>query len=73
VREHTGGGLHDLRAAYACERYQMLTGCLAPVHTGGVMTASREVDLSARMTIAAELGLGRIGVTAEYLGGRGRS
>jgi hypothetical protein len=37
------------------------------------MTASREVDLSARMTIAAELGHGRTGVTAEYLGGRGRS
>ena len=30
VQEHTGAGLHDLRSAYACERYQQLTGAQRP-------------------------------------------
>ena len=34
VAEHTGGGLHDLRAAYACERYAGLTGHAAPCAGG---------------------------------------
>lgn len=63
---------HDLRAAYACERYQQLTGSPAPVLTGGVMTAGREADLHARETLTGELGHGRVDVVASYVGGRGR-
>jgi hypothetical protein len=65
VREHTGAGLHDLRAAYACSRYEELTGSPAPVLGGG---ADRDVDHAAREQIAAELGHGRVDVTNEYLG-----
>jgi hypothetical protein len=65
VQQHTGAGLHDLRAAYACERYHQLTGHDAPVLGGG---ADRDADHDARAQIAAELGHGRIDVTAEYLG-----
>jgi hypothetical protein len=72
VHEHIGGGIRDLRASYACERYEARTGCLAPVHTGGVMTASRPADAKAREIIAAELGHGRAAIAAAYLGGRGR-
>ncbi len=69
VREHTGGGLHDLRAAYACQRYEEVTGTPAPVMGGGV-TCDRDLDRQAREIISAELGHGRIDVVAEYIGGR---
>jgi hypothetical protein len=69
VQEHTGGGLHDLRAAYACERYEALTGWAAPVAGGEI--ADRDIDREARETISAELGHGRVDVVAEYIGGRG--
>jgi hypothetical protein len=69
VREHTGGGLHDLRSAYAVERYQDLTGTPAPVVGGGV-TCDRELDREARETISEELGHSRVDVVAEYIGGR---
>lgn len=68
VQQHTGGGLHDLRAAYACERYQELTGHAAPV-AGGEIT-DRSADHEAREQIAEELGHGRIDVVSEYIGGR---
>ena len=61
-------GLHDLRAGYASDRYQELTGHRPPVEGG---QAPREADLAAREQIAAELGHGRINVTNSYLGGRG--
>lgn len=63
VQAATGGGLHDLRAAYACERYEALTGSQAPVAGG-----ARALDRSAQLTIAEELGHGRVTVTREYLG-----
>jgi hypothetical protein len=66
VRGYTGEGLHGLRSAYACERYEALTGSPAPVAGGEV--ADRALDREARMQIAEELGHGRIDVTAEYLG-----
>jgi integrase len=68
-------GLHDLRAAFACQLYEAIAGAPAPVMTGGIMTATRDADLDARRQIAVELGHGddRIEVTAAYLGGRGRS
>jgi hypothetical protein len=66
VREHTGEGLHGLRSAWACERYQALTGHPAPVAGGSGV--DREADREARAIIAEELGHGRIDVTSEYLG-----
>ena len=68
VQQYTGGGLHDLRAAYACERYEQLTGHAAPVAGGTI--ADRELDREARAQIAEELGHGRIDVVAEYVGRR---
>jgi len=69
VAEHTGGGLHDLRSAYACERYAELTVTDAPVVSGQV--EDREADREAREAISAELGHGRTDVVASYIGGRG--
>lgn len=68
VQTVTGGGLHDLRAAYACERYLSLTGHAAPAAGGQIL--DRAADLAAREEISAELGHGRIDVTVSYLGGR---
>jgi len=68
VQEHTGGGLHDLRAAYACERYEALTGHAAPCAGGEI--SDRDRDAAARLAVAEELGHGRAEVTAEYVGGR---
>lgn len=62
------GGYHELRAAYACQRYFELTGALAPVF--GDRVQNKGVDLHARKVISAELGHGRVDVVAEYIGGR---
>lgn len=59
--------LHDLRAAYACERYTALTGHAAPVQGG---QADRQSDRAAREHIAHELGHNRTDVTNSYLGGQ---
>ncbi len=68
VQAATGGGLHDLRAAYACQRYESLTGHAAPCAGGEIH--DRAADLAARLEISAELGHGRVDVASEYLGGR---
>ena len=68
VQAATGGGLHDLRAAYACERYEALTGHAAPAAGGQI--EDRDRDAAARLAVAEELGHGRIDVVAEYVGGR---
>lgn len=60
--------LHDLRAAYACERYEQLTGHAAPVMGGQIQ--DRNVDKAARQQISKELGHDRIEVVAAYVGGR---
>lgn len=62
------GKLHDLRAAYACERYESLTGHPASV-VAGHRTASKEEDWAARVDIAFTLGHGRADVVAAYIGG----
>ena len=64
----TGHGLHELRSAYACERYTAITGHEAPCNGGQI--ADKSKDLEARQQIASELGHGRIDVTTSYLGGR---
>jgi len=60
--------IHDLRAAYACERYQQLTGSAAPA-VAGRRIAERSTDRAARLTIAQELGHARDDVVAAYIGG----
>lgn len=60
--------LHDLRAAYACERYRTLTGSVAPV-IAGRRIVGRDADRAARQTIAQELGHARSDVVAAYIGG----
>lgn len=67
VRESIGG-LHELRSAYACERYAQLTGQAAPCT--GQAIANKTQDRLARESISSELGHGRIDVVAEYIGGR---
>ena len=59
--------LHDLRSAYACERYEKLSGHPAPVLGG---ENENSLGHMARIKIAAELGHGRIDVTNSYLGGK---
>lgn len=74
---------HGLRHAYTHERYFDLTGCPAPVvwrvkhelqhkamadHLGISVAEARDLDRSARMTIALELGHGRPEITNAYLG-----
>lgn len=68
IQKHTSGGLHDLRAAYACNRYQQMTGSIAPVLGGQIQ--DREMDRDAREQISLELGHDRIEVVAAYIGGR---
>ncbi|WP_337166123.1 tyrosine-type recombinase/integrase [Vibrio fluvialis] len=68
VQEHTGGGLHDLRAAFACQRYETLAGHAAPCT--GAAIQDRDRDAAARLAISEELGHGRADVTSEYVGGR---
>lgn len=69
LQEHDVKGIHDLRAAYASDRYQALTGERTPLEGG---QASRSDDLAARKTVAVELGHGpeRVDVIAAYIGGR---
>lgn len=62
-------GYHDLRGAYACDRYQQITGHPAPVIAGGIV--DKHLDRLAREQISTELGHGRIDVVSEYIGGRG--
>lgn len=65
LKAHGIDTIHDLRAAYACERYRAITGCAAPVFGG---KADRDLDEKARATIACELGHGRPEITAAYIG-----
>ena len=63
----TLGKFHDLRAAYACERYKQLTGLPAPVMAGR-RTADYKLDQSARAILAIELGHNRVEILNSYIG-----
>jgi len=63
-------GFHELRAAYACERYEQLTGHAAPVNGGHCYRIDRDLDQQARQQISLELGHNRIDVVSAYIGGR---
>lgn len=60
-----GYRLHDLRASYACERYQQLTGSPPPCWGGA---GWRGADACELRELAEELGHTRIDVLVSYLG-----
>lgn len=63
-------GFHEMRAAYACERYEQLTGHAAPVNGGHCYYIDHGLDQQARQQISLELGHNRIDVVSAYIGGR---
>ncbi|MDU8573648.1 integrase domain-containing protein [Pseudomonas syringae] len=70
LHEYGMKGLHELRASFACERYEQLTGHAAPVNGGHCYRIDRELDRQARLQISDELGHHRIDVVSAYIGGR---
>ncbi len=70
LHAHKLKGFHELRAAYACERYEQITQHRAPINGGQCHLADRNLDREARMQISYELGHGRIDVVGAYIGGR---
>ncbi|MFD3206309.1 integrase domain-containing protein [Pseudomonas sp. LS_2] len=66
---HELKGFHELRAAYACERYEQITEHRAPINSGQCCQLNQHVDCEARTQISYELGHGRIDVVAAYIGG----
>lgn len=70
LHAHNLKGFHELRAAYACERYEQITQHHAPINGGQCRQVDRNLDREARSQISYELGHGRIDVVAAYIGGR---
>lgn len=69
LHTHNLKGFHELRAAYACERYEQITRHLAPANGGRCHQIDRYLDQKARVQISYELGHRRIDVVAAYIGG----
>ncbi|HIE3931155.1 TPA: integrase domain-containing protein [Pseudomonas aeruginosa] len=69
LHAHNLNGFHELRAAYACERYEQITQHPAPINGGKCCQVDRNIDREARRQISFELGHGRIDVVAVYIGG----
>lgn len=70
LHKHELKGFHELRAAYACERYEQITHHPAPINGGNCFQLDRYLDQKARTKISYELGHGRIDVVSTYIGGR---
>ena len=70
LHEHGLKGFHELRAAYACERYEQITAHAPPVNGGHCYRIDRNLDQQARQQISLELGHNRIDVVSAYIGGR---
>ncbi|SUD67283.1 phage integrase [Pseudomonas putida] len=70
LHAHNLKGFHELRAAYACERYEQITQHRAPINGGQCCQVDRNLDREARKQISYELGHSRIDVLAAYIGGR---
>ncbi|MBS3187061.1 MULTISPECIES: integrase domain-containing protein [unclassified Pseudomonas] len=68
LHAHNLKGFHELRAAYACERYEQITQHPAPINGGQCCQIDRQLDRQARRQISYELGHGRIDVIAAYIG-----
>lgn len=69
LQAHNLKGFHELRAAYACERYEQITQHRAPINGGQCCQVDRNLDREARRQISCELGHGRVDVLAAYIGG----
>ncbi|PFG26124.1 integrase-like protein [Pseudomonas lurida] len=70
LHAHILKGFHELRAAYACERYEQITQHHAPINGGQCCQVDRNLDRQARRQISYELGHGRIAVVSAYIGGQ---
>ncbi|MEB2872952.1 integrase [Pseudomonas rhizosphaerae] len=70
LHAHNLKGFHELRAAYACERYEKITQHRAPINVDECRQIDRYLDREARRQISYELGHGRIDVAAAYVGRR---
>ncbi|MDR2315006.1 MAG: integrase domain-containing protein [Pseudomonas sp.] len=70
LHAHKLKGFHELRAAYACERYEQITQHRSPINGGQCCQADWNLDREARRQISYELGHGRTDVVAAYIGGR---
>lgn len=70
LHDHNLKGFHELRVAFACERYEQITQHFAPINRGRCYALDRTSDREACMPISQELGHGRIDVVAAYTGGR---
>jgi len=70
LHAHNLKGFHELRAAYACDRYEQITQHRAPIKGGECYQTDQHLDREARRRISYELGHGRIDVVAAYIGGR---
>ncbi|KTC32835.1 integrase [Pseudomonas putida] len=70
LHAHNLKGFHELRAAYACERYEQITQHRAPINGDQCCHVDRNLDHEARWQISYELGHGRLDVIAAYIGGR---
>ena len=70
LHAHNVKGFHELRAAYACERYEQITRHPAPINGGGSGRFDPRLDRKARTQISYELGHSRIDVVSAYIGGQ---
>jgi hypothetical protein len=70
LHQHNLKGFHELRAAYACERYERITQHPAPINGGRCYQLDQRLDREARDQVSYELGHGRIDVVSAYIGGR---
>ncbi|WP_434704626.1 integrase domain-containing protein [Pseudomonas sp. Z1-12] len=69
LHTHNLKGFHELRAAYACERYEQITHHLAPINGGLCRRLAPQLDQLARSQISYELGHCRIDIVSAYIGG----
>lgn len=74
MKLHGVKGPHELRAAFACDRYKELVGTDAPVFPSPERADIRDHDAvrSARQIISRELGHERLEVTNSYVGSETR-
>jgi integrase len=70
LHAHNLKGFHELRAAYACERYEQITLHQAPINGGECSQVDRSLDREARTQVSYEMGHGRIDVVGAYIAGR---
>lgn len=70
VKQNGIKGPHELRAAYACDRYMELTGIAAPVFLRPAVTSAQAIEAirKARQIISRELGHERPEITNSYVG-----